>query len=146
MALYRTQLDIHQLDTVITGDLPWLDLKPFSFRYNGERKGERFVLRRGGMVIRGTLQTQGDILYVTLRPRYTLILVLCALVGASLVSILLFAEPLKINGEDATIAMRLIHLPLALLFPTAIFAAFHFQMKFWTVRVLRSMKLERVDA
>jgi len=144
MPRYYTSLSQAELDRVIEGDRPIIDLLPFAFRHKGEREQDQFVLRRPGMSIRGNIERHVDGFIIVLKPRTGWLYFLGAVIALVILYMGLFAENLTINGTPATDQTRILFLPVMLLLPLTIVGMNRLVFKLWMAKIERTMKLERL--
>jgi hypothetical protein len=145
MPRYRTSLSLLELDRVIAGDRPTIDLFPFLLRHRGNRRQDKFTLYGGlGHRMRGTLEQDPQGTIVSLRPIRMPIFIMASLLGLLIVYFMLFSDDLTINGEPATPQSRWLTLPIFLLIPGS-FLGFHLLLtRCWMTKLERDMKLDRL--
>ena len=122
MASYRTSIPQEELDRIIAGDRPTIDMLPFLLRHQGKRQVDGFILRCLGMTIRGTIEQRTNETVIELRPQHTLLFIVVGVLSLFVLYTVLFLEELSINGEPATLLTRLLFLPITLLLPGGLLA------------------------
>ena len=144
MRRYRTSISIKDLDRIIAGDRPTIDLFPFLLRHRGKRTHERFKMHSIVGSISGTIEPYSSGTVVELRPQRTLLFIVVGMFSIAFTYILLFQETLSINDEPATRWTRSYHLLLVLLIPAAIWGWHQVGLSRWIAKLEQDMNLERV--
>ena len=144
MPRYHTSIPEGELDRIIAGDRPTIDMLPFLLRHQGKRQLDSFILRCLGMTIRGTIEQRTNVTVIELRPQRTLLSIVVGVLSLFVMYTVLFLEELSINGEPATLRTRLLFLPVALLIPAGMLGFQLLMLRGWIAKLERDMKLQRL--